>query len=408
MYYKVLSYVLLLFILYSCEKQTYIDRTLQKQMNYDTAFEDRFGIPSTEQEWGDWILNVPSYTRTDNTYKDAVLPSEEEMYDVISTFGSVYDGINMVTLPKGDYWVKTIYKNDYIAYTDSSFWLPWFHAYDKMSSVSVYRKSDKKYTVVENTDSLTLIKSLDEYDGVMPQFAYFNELYSENYFDQRTIEYNGIYYVGFDFFADGFYKSNTNNYYIERVDKRDYIYDDWIIMLIPAEKRGKEVVYAEKRVMCEDLSDNYDFDFNDLVYDVAIVSVDDTLKTKITVQAVGTREEISICGIEAHKLFNNSSGLFVNSEHGGLKKEPKSFYIDKVITDIRDINVYTFQKKVAYLIYNEKGKSAKKICVDTNTGWLVEGFNILAAYPDFEIYVFDVNKNWQKNVRKELVFTKTY
>lgn len=408
---RILYYIILLAVFISCEKQMTISQESQNISSYNEDFRNKVGNPSGSQEWGDWCLHIPSFTRSVNSdtttwdrYREVTYPSDEDINDIISTFNEYYDGINMVTLPEGDYWVKTIYKDTLHLYISPDWHGAWFYAYEKMPTISVYSQSEKRYEPIEGIDSLVLIENLDEYDSIMPQFAYFNELYSENHFEQRTIEYNGIYYVGFDFYADGFIEGGGDDYFIMNVVERDYIYRDMIIMLIPAYKLGQEEVYDEKRVMCEDLSNNHDFDFNDLVYDVAIVKLDDVLKTKITVQAVGTNQSIIIATKEAHELFGTQEAI-INTNPSMPRREPQSFYIDEVIEDIRDIEVSTFYNNKIYFLGNEKGEPTQRICVDTNTKWGNEGYVFWITYPRFKEWVSDPSvTDWEKYCNTELVF----
>ncbi|MBQ0022395.1 MAG: hypothetical protein KBT29_04045 [Prevotellaceae bacterium] len=64
------------------------------------------------------------------------------------------------------------------------------------------------------------------------------------------------YYLGFDF------SGNTNDTKIEA----DGFYSNWIVKISPAYFAKSE---NTGRVMCEDLGGNFDFDFNDIVFDVA-------------------------------------------------------------------------------------------------------------------------------------------
>ena len=91
----------------------------------------------------------------------------------------------------------------------------------------------------------------------------------------RLVYLHGNYYVGFDFESVGEGDKNI---------PADHIYNDWIVKIIPGEGtitfdeeepfEREETVTKERikrvsrRVMCEDLGSTYDFDFNDLVFDV--------------------------------------------------------------------------------------------------------------------------------------------
>lgn len=404
---KILISLSLCVVCLSCSKE--LDEPLtQRETSYNKAFEDYIGKPNSEQTWGDWTLKVPSSTRglnndttTWTSFKTPNYPSYTETFGVIVTFGGFYDGTNTVSIPKGDYWVMTLYKNEGQYYIEPTSTRHWFYAHSKMSSISFYDQSKKKYEPIVNIDSLVLIESLDEYDGVMPQFAYYNELYSENHFEQRIIEHNGIYYVGFDFYADGFLDNHMTN-----IHERDYIYNDWIIMVIPADRRGQEKVYDEKRVICEDLSSNLDFDFNDLVYDVAIVDLDGRLKTRITIQAVGTTQPINLCGNEVHHLFNTSM-VCINSggKKGGIKKEPLKLYLDEVYGNIRDISVTVFYDNKIHFLGCQKGSIPQKICVSKDYKWNSEGLGIWLSYPRFKDWVSQPSiDGWMNNCKTELVY----
>ena len=396
----------------SCDREIETNPVTQREISYDKAFEDYIGSVAGNQCWGDWKLNINSKTRSVSVeetdfkkYMDIDYPSSNEIIDAVNIMHEYYDGINLINIPPGDYWVTTIYKNDYVTYTDLWFFISWFKAYEKMSKINVYDYEKRKYINIENIDSLTLVKGIEEYDGVIPQFSYFNELYSENYFDYRTIEKFGVYYIGFDFYIDGFMNNSLNE-----THGKDCIYDDWVIMLIPAIKYGQETVIDEKRIMCEDLSLNPDFDFNDLVFDVAIVNIKDSLKTRITLQAVGTKTSISFFGKDAHSYFGLNQGVCINTggKEGQTRKEPVMFYLDELLTDLTKIEAYVFYENKLYELDAPIGKPTKKICVDCSTKWSCGELGIWLPYPSFKEYVRGEKVDWEKNVRTELVFNQTY
>lgn len=71
------------------------------------------------------------------------------------------------------------------------------------------------------------------------------------------------YYLGFDY---QIYKNEGDEKYT--LHKADGYYSNWIFKLSPATPT-KEVAYTglSRRIMCEDLGNTYDFDFNDVVFD---------------------------------------------------------------------------------------------------------------------------------------------
>lgn len=71
-------------------------------------------------------------------------------------------------------------------------------------------------------------------DGRDEQFAYQNTVDSKYHYDYIILNIDGSYYVGFDFYANG---ENAN----QKV-KRDWIFNDWIVKVSPAQKIGEEPV----------------------------------------------------------------------------------------------------------------------------------------------------------------------
>jgi hypothetical protein len=69
-------------------------------------------------------------------------------------------------------------------------------------------------------------------DGRDEQFAYQNTIDSKYHYDYIILNIDGSYYVGFDFYANG---ENAN----QKV-KRDWIFNDWIVKVSPAQKIGEE------------------------------------------------------------------------------------------------------------------------------------------------------------------------
>ena len=102
-------------------------------------------------------------------------------------------------------------------------------------------------------------------------------------------------------------------------------YDDWIVRLVEATPKNDpddpdDPEYT-LRVICEDLNaqagegdpEDSDWDFNDLVFDVAFLGSD---QVQIQVVAVGGTMPIRINGepaLEAHGLFNEATNIMINT-----------------------------------------------------------------------------------------------
>lgn len=83
------------------------------------------------------------------------------------------------------------------------------------------------------------------------------------------------YYLAFDFHAG---KNETKVY-------QDHYYSNWIVKITPAYFNPES--NKAKRVMVEDLGGTFDFDFNDVVFDVAYENYDNQDQAIITLQAAG-------------------------------------------------------------------------------------------------------------------------
>ena len=119
--------------------------------------------------------------------------------------------------------------------------------------------------------------------------------------------------------------SDTLKDWIKLSTGADGYYSDWIVTLTEAEKSDdpddpEEPEYT-LRVICEDLNaqaqagdtEDSDWDFNDLVFDVAFLGSD---QVQIQVVAVGGTMPIRINGedaLEAHGLFNEATNIMINT-----------------------------------------------------------------------------------------------
>ena len=240
------------------------------------------------------------------------------------------------------------------------------------------------------------------YDSNTNKFGYHNSYDATDYYDNfRLVELNGNYYVGFDFESNGA---------DEKKVARDYIFNDWIVKIIPGNGGGTPIPNDEHwRIMCEDLGNTYDFDFNDLVYDVYYTGEEDNYTAHITLQAAGGTLPIYIGqkdeAHEVHRLFGfepqaNGSYLPVNVGTGKTA-DPK----DITITGLEDTNpdnisifvttktggtealngnAITLLPPVSKSISN----APQKICIhDTTVKWTKESQQIEYAYPHFDAWV---------------------
>lgn len=203
------------------------------------------------------------------------------------------------------------------------------------------------------------------------QFGYQNSLDSKMHYNYSIQEINGSYYVGFDFEANG---QNPN-----QQEAADGIYNDWIVKICPA------VYKNTKRIIAEDLGSIGDFDFNDVVFDVAILSD----ATVITLQAAGGTLPLYIqVGSEqreVHEAFGVSLATMVNT---GLssQKNPVMFRLP-ACNDVGEVNVVINNQNATNTLKAEIGKAPQKICVEVSYEWTNECQSIEDKYPGFLDYV---------------------
>lgn len=157
------------------------------------------------------------------------------------------------------------------------------------------------------------------------------------------------YYLAFDFATES---GST------KVDY-DGFYSNWIIKITPA-YFTPGTTYS-RRVMCEDLGGSFDFDFNDIVFDVAYDSR--TQENIIAIQAAGGTLPIYVGEkndkLEAHRLLGqvNSEGVLLNPTNvipGGTKHEIAIYRVkndqvgQNVTENIYKMPIYVVQDGTTY------------------------------------------------------------
>ena len=405
---RLVLYIVGLFLFISCQKtevgtvETPFSTSQRTIDSYEDAFVETFGEYYYPHRWGHWMLMQSKGTREPGYFNPVEVP-EDDIQKVLNLLRNKYDGINTTIVPSGSYFAKIVFRNDYIYYNEPTYLIDWFTASEKIGDIKKYNYKDKIYETIEFNDSLTFIKDIGIYDNVMPQLAYYNDLFGENHYEYIVLENKGIYYVGFDFYADGYIELDDKNR-ISVVNERDLIYNDVVLMLIPADKHGSEEVIDEKRVICEDMCD-YDFDFNDVVFDVALVKLEGRIQTRIKFVSVGTINPMSVFGYEAHAVFGEQTTTMINSVglEVGVKRDPVYVYADTIIDNIKDITVASFKDKTLLMITANFGEAPRKICVGKDFRWCSGKRKISDVYPLFKEWLLDEKVVWENDYDENLV-----
>lgn len=142
------------------------------------------------------------------------------------------------------------------------------------------------------------------------------------------------YYLCFDYQED---KQDEGVHY-----QGDNRYDNWILKLTPGYPIQKN--RWPKRLMCEDLGNTYDFDFNDAVFDLSFarnVKNSNAYDMIVVIQAAGGTMPIQVAlpigwtggNVEIHNLLGgNPSTTPVNVVKGGAKAAPAMYRMKNVFT----------------------------------------------------------------------------
>ena len=214
-------------------------------------------------------------------------------------------------------------------------------------------------------------------------------------------KYSGDY-LGFDY---SIHKANGS----ANMD-RDGYYSNWILKISPAyppTTPDPEYTTETKRVMCEDLGNTYDFDFNDLVFDVCYTyqgteANKTNITAHITLQAVGGTLPIYIGTDTAdptkelhYRMLGQASSSPINvAASNGATHAPVSFTISAKSTNPNDIDIIVrnpdAKGAITDIILPKSGESnlaPQKICMPVGTRWLKENQQIEWGYTKFQDWV---------------------
>lgn len=234
-------------------------------------------------------------------------------------------------------------------------------------------------------------------------------------------EYDG-WYLAFDVkyyrVEETSYDDNNNEW--KKISEKDYdgYYSNYIVKITPG---NGSVTPDWYRIMCEDLGNTYDYDFNDLVYDVYYTGQAPNYTAHIKVQAAGGTYPIFLgAHNEAHEVhhmlghgdtYNETTKLYQPINVGtGLTSAPYEFTLSINSTNPDDIPIYvenpafqgarTKNDFTLPRVGENLTDAPQKICIPGNTvKWTLENKNIELAYPKFT--------DWVNNMQGDCDFGKT-
>ena len=363
---------------------------------YEKAFIERFGQPAPNQTWG--FGNVTkALTRAANpnnnqwydpnycNYEEPAAITEAEREFVMKWF-KTNTKANETTFDFKNYFVQQVgYSNDvYTTYNSNRAQIT-IPSNQHMNQIFANMnaegtKSEHVNNFNADSGSIMLMENSETQYGFGYEESYgTDDKHVANNYLMAEINVPGVgtgYYVGLN------YQAKKNG---EGIDlKPDDWYSDRGLKSVPAKKKPLKVDY---RVIAEDLSvsDNSDFDFNDVVFDVTFDYP--AGKTTITLQAAGGTLPLYVGGQEVHEKFGVSTKTMVNTGTGA-SKDPVSFELDGTFGhDANNILVQVEKEGVPLEITAERGRVASKIAVSPNYEWCTEKQDIVDKYPNFSKYV---------------------
>lgn len=414
------------------ESFTYQDK--QKQ-DFVQTFEKTFGEPASNQDWGFEGVEIVDLTTLNkartrghnvnrnewaNTFNIPANVTADEREKVVAEFSKLRVGaVNENNVNWADYFIYEVYKGE-ASYKDGfgqdvvgsdhmnhlqvkkaeGDLLPpdnacWEHANDFNNG-----DHNSKWGNIEGATLMLNSGTLD--------FAYHNSTDSKYHMEYIIIpgekidaSLAGFYYVGFDFYATHPEGQEAN----KNMDvERDWVFNDWIVRISPAEFKGA------RRIVAEDLAATVsDFDYNDVVFDATITkeqipSMNYAYKyvAHVTLRAAGGTMPLYIGGKEVHALFGVDTGTMVNTENGTAKKPIASFteilgdatWDNTMAYSIKDIPVKVLTNNGEITLESNVGQASEKLCVSTSYLWCKEREPIQEKYPKFPRFVTDRTIKW--------------
>ncbi|MCQ2245281.1 MAG: hypothetical protein MJZ69_00650 [Bacteroidaceae bacterium] len=412
-----------------------------KQLDYNEAFNDYFGKVEPNHEWGfkpqpvitinapstrvtntemnQWVslyhLDVPGGLYTDaehNRYGvwtkgDVTDPEREYVYWWFST----HKNPEPLTINWSDYFIQNVWGQPEHS-TQGNYGMdqctPIFPNGTKDDHVSNFNSGGHAAEQIEYQ-----WKSTTNAFGYISSYS--TGASEDKFMTGYTLQYiNGNYYLAYDY---EYHKPNENNHL-----ERDGYYNDWILKLWGGYHQADE--YSQ-RIMCEDLGGSFDFDFNDVVFDVTFIQDYSTNQTKadITLQAAGGTLPMYIGEVkeeyEVHNLFGVDTTTPVNVSVNGVSRPAVKFTIalnDKNYdSSYEDVTInyqrYKNPKGIKIFVKDASGiaheicqfaeknnpthsNQPDKICCPTTTNWMQELQHISDGYPLFKSWVSDSSIEW--------------
>ena len=398
----------------SCSKHDFTTMSEEqiKEAEYANNFVKRYGEPAKGHSWGfgSSSVSAPAFTRTNSANNNEWGWTVEVPYALTEAqINKVTDWFTRTKNPQG---IAVNWSDFFVQAVSSTFRgvnMNYLTCGAEDEHIANFNKGDGSpkdpvnYGVLPGNDKNNYIGKNAEAEGIAPnkinymvnsstsRFGYHNSYDSQMYYDYVIIPgevidpanetgIHGMYFVGFDYQHN---KADDNDYVA-----LDGYFNDWIVKITPGLPKSYDFNQV-KRVICEDLGNTDDFDFNDVVFDAYF----DNGQTVICVRAAGGTLPLKVAGVEVHEALLVGPKEMVNT---GLKSVPVAIYRvnDTYGYNIKNIPIVVTQNAVQYTIKADAGEAPQKLAVTTDYVWCSERQNIEEKYPAFKNYVASEDVSW--------------
>lgn len=353
-------------------------QTLQDK--YNAAFVAKFGAIKPGHHWGFEDVASTRAAATEN-YKNYELPDvikNNVGKNFAKTFNPATTIVSKITFD--EYFVQHVYKQtgngtgSHGNESDTHHSLDQLQAYNfntgQWEDVTNFTGGQNTHHMTDSdnkkmTKGVTLMTNMGTPVDGQPMFRWIG---TDNYVCDNYIikEIDGEYYLGMGY--------NNEN-------KTDY--DAWIIRI--AKAVGVPDYKDRGRIMCEDLGEIGDFDFNDVVFDATIMN-DGSIN--IVILAAGGTLGISVAEVPVTLGSMTNTGV----NEAGTQKFTISAALaaSKGWTTLKSIPVeVTGRDGDKYMLTADFGEAPGKFCTYIGVPWADEYVDIKDAYNGFETWVRD-------------------
>lgn len=295
------------------------------------------GSSSTDNIFATYSANVNANQWSENwdCVPNVDLSDEqlEELKELLSPRQYV---TNTQVLPFENYWVQQVYKGEdrYYAYdnlgeqTQSDFLgsgqMDHLQAYGKYGyeHINNFNRGDNTNSAYDpgfdgNHIGTTLMTDMPT-TGIDPneQFRFWDSFGSDYYFNYIIVQYNGEWYVGFDF--EGHKQTDTKNPGEAMQIERDWCFTDWIVKITPAYHKGETPEQEpEQPIVPEEPADQPEYVMDEVEVNLSVEEHKGYLSSHLSIH-VRSVTDVEVFIPMKMKYYCDVDDLAIVQKHEGL------------------------------------------------------------------------------------------